>query len=71
MPFVSSKKKKKKLVKVLCLFLLHKCLFKMFQSEAYIERRHGKNGTDRAYYLTQLVQEYTATEKKGISLCMH
>ncbi|KAL0142845.1 armadillo repeat-containing protein 7 [Mucor lusitanicus] len=36
----------------------------MFQSKAYIERRHGKTGTDRAYYLNQLVQEYKTTESK-------
>ncbi|KAL9555569.1 hypothetical protein MBANPS3_002289 [Mucor bainieri] len=37
----------------------------MFQSKAYIERRHGKTGTDRAYYLNQLAQEYKSTESKG------
>ncbi|CAO3656698.1 unnamed protein product [Mucor fragilis] len=37
----------------------------MFQSKAYIERRHGKTGTDRAYYLNQLVQEYKTTESQA------
>ncbi|KAI8984407.1 hypothetical protein BDF20DRAFT_387587 [Mycotypha africana] len=36
----------------------------MFQSKGYIERRHGKNGTDRAYHLKQLVQEYKTTNNK-------
>lgn len=40
-------------------------LYIMFQSKAYIERRHGKTGTDRAYYLNQLVQEYKTTESQG------
>lgn len=33
----------------------------MFQSKEYIEKRHGKTGTDRAFYLNQLVKEYKAT----------
>ncbi|CEP15764.1 hypothetical protein [Parasitella parasitica] len=37
----------------------------MFQSKDYIERRHGKTGTDRATYLKQLVQEYETTDDKG------
>jgi hypothetical protein len=37
----------------------------MFQSKSYIERRHGKTGTDRAYYLKKLVQEYETTDSKG------
>lgn len=37
----------------------------MFQSKGYIERRHGKTGTDRAYYLKKLVQEYETTDNKG------
>lgn len=40
-------------------------LFIMFQSRAYIERRHGKTGTDRAYYLSQLAQEYKTTDSQG------
>ncbi|KAG1112100.1 hypothetical protein G6F42_014836 [Rhizopus arrhizus] len=36
----------------------------MFQSRAYIERRHGKTGTDRAYYLSQLAQEYRTTDSQ-------
>ncbi|KAG2203164.1 hypothetical protein INT46_001431 [Mucor plumbeus] len=36
----------------------------MFQSKSYIERRHGKTGTDRAYYLKKLVQEYETTDSK-------
>ncbi|KAI8983588.1 armadillo repeat containing 7-like protein [Pilobolus umbonatus] len=36
----------------------------MFQSKRYIERRHGATGTDRAYYLNQLVQEYKVSTTK-------
>ncbi|KAI9480958.1 MAG: hypothetical protein EXX96DRAFT_617921 [Benjaminiella poitrasii] len=36
----------------------------MFQSKEYIERRHGRSGTDRAYFLSQLVQEYNTTKSQ-------
>ncbi|KAI7906505.1 uncharacterized protein BX663DRAFT_548680 [Cokeromyces recurvatus] len=36
----------------------------MFQSKEYIERRHGRTGTDRAYFLSQLVQEYNTTKSQ-------
>lgn len=37
----------------------------MFQSYGHIQRRHGRTGTDRAYHLHQLTQEYKTTEKQG------
>lgn len=37
----------------------------MFQSKEYILKKHGQNGTDRAYYLKQLTEEYKKTEKQG------
>lgn len=37
----------------------------MFQSKEYIERRHGKTGTDRAYFLNQLTNEYKTTTNAG------
>lgn len=37
----------------------------MFQSKEYIEKRHGKTGTDRAFYLNQLVKEYKTTTSEG------
>lgn len=40
----------------------------MFQSKAYIERRHGKNSANRSEYLEQLINEYKTTKDKGICL---
>ncbi|CEI99915.1 hypothetical protein RMCBS344292_13991 [Rhizopus microsporus] len=36
----------------------------MFQSKAYIERRHGKNSANRSEYLEQLINEYKTTKDK-------
>ncbi|GAA5802791.1 hypothetical protein HPULCUR_008266 [Helicostylum pulchrum] len=36
----------------------------MFQSKEYILKKHGQNGTDRAYYLKQLTEEYKKTDKQ-------
>lgn len=37
----------------------------MFQTKEYIEKRHGKTGTDRAFYLNQLTKEYKTTTSEG------
>ncbi|CAO3672001.1 unnamed protein product [Rhizopus microsporus] len=37
----------------------------MFQSKAYIERRHGKNSANRSEYLEQLINEYKTTKDKA------
>ncbi|KAI8095511.1 hypothetical protein BDF21DRAFT_8865 [Thamnidium elegans] len=36
----------------------------MFQSKEYILKKHGQNGTDRAYYLKQLTEEYKKTDEQ-------
>ncbi|KAG2210028.1 hypothetical protein INT47_003464 [Mucor saturninus] len=36
----------------------------MFQTKEYINKKHGKNGTDRAYYLNQLATEYKTTKNQ-------
>jgi hypothetical protein len=42
----------------------------MFQSYGHIQRRHGRTGTDRAYYLNQLVQEYKTSDKQSKNSCL-